>query len=66
MYIDWKIYSKEMMKTQIKIAQAIILIPVPAKKPLKEPNAAVKARFVSELSWISSPTKAPAKGSKDN
>ena len=46
----------------MKIPQAIIFIPVPSKNPFKEPKAAVKALFESELSWIISPTQAPIKG----
>ena len=42
--------SNEVTNIQMKIPQAIIFIPVPSKNPFKEPKAAVKALFESELS----------------
>ncbi len=50
------------IKIIIKMEQANTFIPMPNKKPLNVPQAALKTLFISEESNISSPTKAPIKG----
>ena len=49
-------------KIQIKQPTVKILIPVPSKKPVNAPSAALNAFFVSEESLINSPMSAPKNG----
>ncbi len=54
--------KKDFTQTIIMTAETISLMPLPVKKPRKEKRADLKTLFMSDESWMSSPTKAPTKG----